>query len=80
MRHSVSCMEGSLQYLSLESRGETNVGLLPPLGDDGRSCFQRKYGRRKEMKGSDGTLKILRVKGQEGEEGPAQETQQEWEK
>lgn len=33
-----------------------------------------------EMKGSDGTLKILRVKGQEGEEGPAQETQQEWEK
>lgn len=32
------------------------------------------------MQGSDGALKILRVQGREGEEGPARETQQEWEK
>lgn len=32
-----------------------------------------------EIQGSDGALKILRVQGREGE-GPARETQQEWEK
>lgn len=70
MRHSVSCMEGSLQYLSLESRGETYVGLPPPLGDD-EGVVSRESMEGGETKGSDGTLKILRVKGQEGEEGPA---------
>lgn len=56
------------------------MGLPPPLGDDVEGAVSRESMEGGEMQGSNGALKILRVQGWEGEEGPARETQQEWEK